>query len=170
MALVVDNNVEFASQQFRKQLELRLSKLPSEAIHDLLQLFAMAEQEEDEDTRGGIAATIREIIWPESLKVEISQDSLAQERVARARVDEYRRRVGMQIKKRRNELRLTQEELAERTGLPQSHICRLEVGQHAPTFTTMEKLAEGLETTPDKLDPGFNNDDEDEGMGPLSKN
>lgn len=45
------------------------------------------------------------------------------------------------IRSARNEANLTQEELAEKTGLPQSHISRLENGKHSPSGTTLEKIA-----------------------------
>jgi ribosome-binding protein aMBF1 (putative translation factor) len=77
------------------------------------------------------------------------------ETATRQKLDAYRQKVGDQIRLRRESLGMTQEQLSEITGLSQSHICRLEVGKHAPTFTTMERLASALQTTPDQLDPGF---------------
>jgi transcriptional regulator with XRE-family HTH domain len=48
------------------------------------------------------------------------------------------------IKDLRVNAHLTQEELAELSGLPQSHISRLESGKHSPSRITLEKLAQAL--------------------------
>ena len=50
---------------------------------------------------------------------------------------------------------MTQGELADKAGIPQSHVSRLETGKHVPTHLTIEKLAEALETTPSQIAPGF---------------
>ncbi len=44
----------------------------------------------------------------------------------------------------RNELNLTQKELAERTGIKQSNISRLESGNYNPSIGFLKKIAEGL--------------------------
>ena len=49
--------------------------------------------------------------------------------------------VSGRIRDARRESGLTQEELAERSGLPLSHISRLESGKHSPSRHTIEKLA-----------------------------
>ena len=50
----------------------------------------------------------------------------------------------MMILKARNEQNLTQSELAERTGLRQSNISRIEKGQVLPSISTLYKIAQGL--------------------------
>lgn len=52
--------------------------------------------------------------------------------------------ISQQLKSLREERRMTQEELAERSGLPQSHISRLEAGRHSPSMKTLKKLAGAL--------------------------
>ena len=64
--------------------------------------------------------------------------------------------VGRQIRKHRQRLKMSQEKLAEKAGIPQSHVCRLETGKHAPTYLTIEKLAKAMNVEPSELDPGFN--------------
>jgi ribosome-binding protein aMBF1 (putative translation factor) len=68
------------------------------------------------------------------------------------KVDAYRRHVGAAIRQRRGELRMTQEELAAKSGIPQSHISKLEDGKHSPTAKTIDRLAKALDTEPSKLD------------------
>ena len=48
------------------------------------------------------------------------------------------------ILKARNEQNLTQSELAERTGIRQSNISRIEKGQALPSISTLCKIARGL--------------------------
>lgn len=50
----------------------------------------------------------------------------------------------MMILKARNEKHMTQSELAERTGLRQSNISRIEKGQAMPSISTLCKIAHGL--------------------------
>jgi predicted transcriptional regulator len=50
---------------------------------------------------------------------------------------------------------MTQEELATKAGIPQSHVCRLETGKHAPTYVTIQKVAKALRVKRSQLDPGF---------------
>ncbi len=50
----------------------------------------------------------------------------------------------MMILKARNEQHLTQSELAERTGIRQSNISRIEKGQSLPSISTLNKIAHGL--------------------------
>lgn len=67
-------------------------------------------------------------------------------------VEAYRKDIGARIKQRRQALRMTQQALADKAGLPQSHVARLESGKHAPTDVTIEKLARALGTPPEQLD------------------
>ena len=50
----------------------------------------------------------------------------------------------MMILKARNDQNLPQSELAERTGIRQSNISRIEKGQAVPSITTLSKIAHGL--------------------------
>ena len=44
----------------------------------------------------------------------------------------------------RESLNISQEELAQRTGVKQSNISRFESGRHSPTVSTLQKIADGL--------------------------
>lgn len=48
------------------------------------------------------------------------------------------------LRTRRQELRLTQEEVAERLGISQSAYCNLEAGKRCPNLKTIEKAAQAL--------------------------
>ncbi|MED7927475.1 helix-turn-helix transcriptional regulator [Nonomuraea sp. LP-02] len=53
--------------------------------------------------------------------------------------------LGEAVRLRREELGLTQVELAERTGLKQPAVARFEAGGTMPTIPLLERLAEALE-------------------------
>ena len=86
----------------------------------------------------------------ESIDTEEVEDE-----IVRARVDAYRKKVGETIRDLRQAQGMTQEQLAEAAGLPQSHISRLECGKHTATHVTIQRIAEALRTEPGRLDPGF---------------
>ena len=46
---------------------------------------------------------------------------------------------------------LTQEQLAEKSGVGRSHLARLETGKQDPTLSTLEKLAKALKVDVAKL-------------------
>jgi transcriptional regulator with XRE-family HTH domain len=50
---------------------------------------------------------------------------------------------------------LTQQEHAEKTGLRQSHISRLEQAHHSPSALTLEKIAGALGIAVSELDPSL---------------
>ena len=63
-------------------------------------------------------------------------------------------RIGLRVTKRRQELGLTQHQLADKLAMHQGNIHRIEHGQQNLTVRTLVKLAEALEMTPDELFSG----------------
>ena len=61
--------------------------------------------------------------------------------------------VGDEVRSRREAAGLTQSKLAELTGIPQSHISRLENAEHSAHRYTLEKIAAALGVTVSELDP-----------------
>jgi transcriptional regulator with XRE-family HTH domain len=59
--------------------------------------------------------------------------------------------VGTEIRRRRRERRLTQEQLAFRAGLTPHYLSTIENGHRDPSLSTIEALAGALETTPGEL-------------------
>ena len=53
--------------------------------------------------------------------------------------------VGELIAQRREELKLSQSSLSEKTGLPQADISRIECGKSNPTLNTLEKILDVLQ-------------------------
>lgn len=61
--------------------------------------------------------------------------------------------IGEAIRKRREELGLTQIALAARAGIPQSHVSRLECGRLIPKSWTIKKLANALDLDRFDIEP-----------------
>ncbi len=68
-----------------------------------------------------------------------------------AKVRTMRSTIGKKIKHRREELGLSQYEIADLTGISRAHISRIEGGKNSPLFGTVERLAKALRTSPASL-------------------
>jgi transcriptional regulator with XRE-family HTH domain len=55
------------------------------------------------------------------------------------------------LKEWRAKRTMSQRDLAERSGVSREYIARIELGQHDPTLSTLEKLAEALRIDVTKL-------------------
>jgi len=53
-------------------------------------------------------------------------------------------RIGLLIAKLRKERKLSQRQFAERVGMTQTEISRIEVGRHAARLESLAKIAKGL--------------------------
>lgn len=61
--------------------------------------------------------------------------------------------VSKQIKEAREQRNFSQQELADKSGLPQSHISRIENAKHSPSRLTLEKIAKALKVPLSRFDP-----------------
>lgn len=64
---------------------------------------------------------------------------------------DIRRRVGVNVRRLREEKGWSQEELAFETGMHRTYISGIERGVRNPTITVVEKIARKLEVGPEKL-------------------
>lgn len=64
---------------------------------------------------------------------------------------EARRRIGDRIRQLRTERGISQVELAEKTGLVQPHIVRIEQGRYSVGFDTLQAIAKALNCTVDVI-------------------
>ena len=62
-----------------------------------------------------------------------------------------RKRIGERIRKLRMEKKLTQDQLADMTGLKRPHITRIEAGVYSVGFDTLQAIAEALGCTVDMV-------------------
>lgn len=58
--------------------------------------------------------------------------------------DIHRKRIGREMADIRRRRGMTQTELAERCGLAQSHIARIETGRYSVGFDTLEQIAQAM--------------------------
>jgi len=58
---------------------------------------------------------------------------------------EERKRIGRRIAELRKEQNLTQAQLAERCGIAQAHIARIETGRYSVGFDTLQTIADALD-------------------------
>ncbi len=59
--------------------------------------------------------------------------------------------LGQNLRAARKRLELTQEEVAQRSGLEPAEISRIEAGKRDPRVSTLEKLAKAVEVDPGQL-------------------
>lgn len=55
--------------------------------------------------------------------------------------------LGNKVKKRRQQLKLSQEEFSDRAGVHRTYISQFELGSRNPTYTTLVKIASALKLT-----------------------
>jgi DNA-binding XRE family transcriptional regulator len=130
----------------------RIRALPAEDQNDLRELMKeiwTAETREDYD---GFLVAMREILdqTPSHLH---ALDLAEEEGKTAAGLQKWMDFIGKKIRELRLAASLSQDELAKKTGLPQSHISRLEAGKHSPSRVTLEKIAKGLGVELGVLDP-----------------
>ncbi len=129
----------------------RVQRLPKEdknELYELLKEFITAESDDDRDS---IIGAVLEILdqEPGVGKRMDPADGGPLKPGLRTWIDFVSRR----IRELRKTAGLTQEALAEKSGLPQPHISRLERGEHSPSRVTLEKLAGALGVPLSELDP-----------------
>jgi DNA-binding XRE family transcriptional regulator len=117
----------------------RLSKEDRDDLFALVKELVCASTEED---RIGILGTMVEIL--DGGKDSVVAADLTDASAAPDRLTKWNEWVSKRIKDARSEAALTQEQLAELTGLPQSHISRIENAKHSPARATIEKIAKAL--------------------------
>jgi DNA-binding XRE family transcriptional regulator len=142
------------SPKERAMLDRILGLRPTQQkrIVELVQLYQEAASEQEAIEIGEVVA---EILFRDPSACTAAPLEDEQSKDKGKALDEHRAYVGRQIKKHRQRLKMSQEDLAEKAEIPQSHVCRLETGKHAPTYLTIEKLAKAMNIKPSELDPGF---------------
>jgi DNA-binding XRE family transcriptional regulator len=117
----------------------RLTKDDRDDLFALVKELACAATDED---RNGIRDTMVEILDGRVLTVE--QADLSESGPQPEKLTKWTQWLSKKIRDARNEAGLTQEQLAEKSGLPQSHISRIENAKHSPARATIEKIAIAL--------------------------
>lgn len=131
----------------------RFQTLPKESLAELSSLAPELLNCENPDTLREIMETMKEIVFPELIGAYHAgkAGSVSDTEKLRKRMEW----VGNKIRETRKSRGLTQAELAEKTGLPQSHISRLEAGRHSPSHKTLECIAAALAVSVGDFDPAY---------------
>ena len=130
----------------------RLTRLSEADSADMFELLKCHKNAATDEERAAAHEGMLELLEKTSTKVcrlELTEDENEPPDELRKWLD-Y---VSGQIRTRRKEANLTQEQLAEKSGLPQSHISRIENGKHSPSRTTLEKIAAALNLSVSDFDP-----------------
>lgn len=130
----------------------RIRRLPKEDKQDLFELIKELPHAETREEYDSIEATMREILEQAPVRVR-RMDQPSDEPAPTAGLRKWTDYISEKIRSARTEAGLTQIELAARSGLPQSHISRLENGQHSPSRATIEKIAKALGRPLSDFDP-----------------
>jgi predicted transcriptional regulator len=130
----------------------RFKELPSESLKDIVLLMEMiTNPQTPAQDRDEIYTTIREILFPQLIG-NIVTENPASEHIPQ-KASKRIHWIGMKVRKYREEKNWTQQELAEKSGLQQAQISRLEAGVHSPSHKTLEKIAKALNITVGDIDP-----------------
>jgi DNA-binding XRE family transcriptional regulator len=103
-------------------------------------LSTIKGREDAEDTM----KTILEILEPRTEEMPLIDGRVLDDENPRQAHDSWLIWISQKLKALREERDLTQTQLADLAGLPQSHISRLEAGRHSPSMKTLKKLADAL--------------------------
>lgn len=125
----------------------RLSAEDRSDLYELMKDFAQAKTREDFES---ITTAMTEILDQDCghvLPLEMDEEQPG------AGLQKWLDFVSKRIRTLREDARLTQEELADKSSLPQSHISRLENAKHSPSRVTLEKIAAALGVPVSQFDP-----------------
>lgn len=164
MAIVVEQH-DKTTETLPERLVAGFMRLPATRQKRVRAMLELLLHSNDIAEQMEIVGAILEIVAPDiSGRKGSAQDTADLDEgvsiSAKAKVKSHREYVGRQIAMKRAERGMTQEQLAEKSGLPQSHICRLETGKHTPTSLTIKKIADALEVSPESLDVTYEPDEE----------
>jgi DNA-binding XRE family transcriptional regulator len=128
----------------------RIRSLPKEDKDDLFALVqALVTAETPEEERAA-AVGFKEIL--DQAPVTVRHMKLPEQEPPDT-LRKWAQWVGGKIREAREEAKLTQADLADRCGLQQSHVSRLESGMHSPSRMTIEKIADALSKPVSYFDP-----------------
>jgi DNA-binding XRE family transcriptional regulator len=129
----------------------RIRGLPTE---DRVELYALMKEllgaATCEDSNAAMVA-IREVL--DQSTVRLSRMDQGEKSLPGDGLQKWIDYASKKIRELRDRAGMTQDELAAKSGLPQSHISRLESGKHSPSRVTLEKIAAALGLSVSEFDP-----------------
>lgn len=129
----------------------RVSRLPADDQKELYELVKGLGGARDPDEVEAIRVAMREILDQEQSGVKALDLQKASPRPDK--LQRWVNFVAAKVQEFRKKAELTQIDLAKKTGLPQSHISRIESAKLSPSRETLEKIADALGRSISDLDP-----------------
>jgi ribosome-binding protein aMBF1 (putative translation factor) len=125
----------------------RIASLPKEDKDDLFELTKVVFSAETEEERESAMRAMGEIMEQRPLALVKVEDNENEP------LSGWLAFISGRIRDERVKAELTQAQLADKAGLTQSHVSRLENGEHSPSAVTIQKIAAALGIKPSQLDP-----------------
>lgn len=129
----------------------RIGKMSKTDLDDLYDLLLSWRDTEDLDEKKSIRRAMEEILSQTPIEV-VSLDSTLGDTIP-TELQKWSEQVGKTIRSLRETAGLNQTQFAEKAGLTQSHISRLENAEHSATHKTLEKIAAALGVHIRDVDP-----------------
>jgi DNA-binding XRE family transcriptional regulator len=129
----------------------RIGSLPKDDKDDLYELFKELPRAETVDELNEIGLSMLEIL--DQAPVTLHKLNGGEAPAPGPGLQGWINHFGKKIREYREAAGMTQIELANKAGIPQSHVSRLEAGKHSPSHRTLEKLADALGILVRDLDP-----------------
>jgi DNA-binding XRE family transcriptional regulator len=130
----------------------RIRRLPEEDAKELFDLLTDLLQARTDEERQAARGGIMEILNQRPVQVRMLDLSHGLDANSHG-LRSWLEWVAKRLRDLRTAAKLTQEELAQKSGLPQSHISRIENAKHSPSRATLEKLAHALKVPLHEFDP-----------------
>ena len=128
----------------------RIARLPEEDWQDLFELVKALTLAQCAEDFSAAVGGMREILDQQPQKVVAFLPPRGEPSEA---LDRWTRHIAGAVRRRREHAHLTQQELAAKTGLTQSHISRIENAELSPSHRTVDRLAAALGVEPSEIDP-----------------
>lgn len=126
----------------------RLASLPQADKDDLFELTKILFTAENDEELRSAQRAMGEIMEQRPLAVVRVEDADNP-----AALEKWLGYVSWRIRDAREKAGMSQQELAKASGLTQSHISRLENGEHSPSCATIQKIADALKLPASHFDP-----------------
>lgn len=132
-------------------LTSRFNRLPKADRDDLFDLLLAMKNTDDPEETASIRRAMNEILTQSPLT--LVDFPLGEKQPLSGGLESWAKQVGKRIRELRDAAGMNQTQLAEKAGLTQSHISRLENAEHSATNFTLEKIAKALGVAVRDLDP-----------------
>jgi hypothetical protein len=141
---------------FLGQLIARLP-LSAQGKRDIWAFVADLSEAETEDDVAYILAAIKEVL--QGPQGGVTKHAFEKSEKKSEGYQKWVAWISSRVRAERNAAGLTQDQLAEKSGLPQSHISRIENARHSPSHATLGKIAAALSKPLKVFDPSTPEED-----------